>query len=352
MSAVREIVIAGRPIGAGHPPYVIAELSANHLQDFDRAMRILEASAAAGADAVKLQTYRPDTLTLDADGPQFRIEGGLWDGKRLYDLYDDAYMPWEWHAPLMKRGRELGVHVFSSPFDETAIDLLESLDVPAFKIASFEVVDLPLIRRAARSGKPLIVSTGMANEAEIAAALDAAGGRNAMLLHCVSGYPTPVQEANLGRIAALREAFGVPVGLSDHTMGTVVAVAAVALGACVIEKHITLQRADGGPDAAFSLEPHELETLCRDVRAAFDALQPQASQRARSEEGNVLFRRSLYVVADIAAGETFTPANVRSIRPGHGLAPKHYDDVIGRTALRALRRGEPLTRDAVKDFGA
>jgi pseudaminic acid synthase len=342
--------IAGRPIGAAHPPYVIAEISANHNGTLARAMEILEASAASGVDAVKLQTYRPDTITIDHDGPGFTIEGGPWHGRRLYDLYAEAHTPWEWHAPLFRRGRELGVAVFSSPFDSTAIDLLSSLDVPAYKIASFEAIDLPLIRLAASRGRPLVVSTGIADLAEIADAIAVAregGCEEICLLHCVSGYPTPAREANLLTIGDMAARFGVEVGLSDHTLGTAVPVAAVALGATVVEKHVTLRRVDGGPDAEFSLEPVELARMVADMRTAWEARGRIDYGRKPSEEGNAQFRRSLYVVADIAAGERLTELNVRSIRPGFGLAPRHLPDILGRRARRPVARGTPLGWDDI-----
>lgn len=346
-----ELVIAGRRIGSAHPPYIIAELSANHLGQLARAIETLEMAAAMGADAVKLQTYRADTITIDHDGPGFRIEGGLWDGRSLYELYEEAHMPWEWHAPLMQRGRELGVAVFSSPFDFTAIDFLARLDAPAYKIASFEAIDLPLIDKAVSKGKPLIVSTGMASLEEIgeahAHAKCSAGGM--ALLHCISGYPTPVREANLRTIPDLARRFpDAVIGLSDHTLGTVVATAAVACGAAIIEKHVTLARADGGPDAAFSLEPGELKALVADCRAAWEALGEPGGALTGSESANVVFRRSLYAVADIAKGETFNDANVRSIRPGFGMAPKRLPEIIGRRAARSIRRGEPMSGDMIE----
>ncbi len=335
--------IAGREIGAGHPPLVIAELSGNHNASLDRALRLIDAAAEAGAEAIKLQTYTPDTITLDHDGPGFRIEGGLWAGRTLHDLYREAQTPYEWHDALFAHARAHGLIVFSSPFDDTAVDLLESLDAPAFKIASFEAIDLPLIRRAARSGKPLIVSTGMTSETEIAEALEAAGGpERTALLHCVSAYPAKFADANLRAIPWLAERYGCLVGLSDHTPGTAAAVAAVALGACIVEKHFTLARADGGPDSEFSLEPDELTRLVDDCRNAWEALGEPALRRGEVESGNKQFRRSLYVVRDVAAGTLLTPEHVRSIRPGFGLAPKLLPVVLNRPAARDLKRGEPV----------
>jgi pseudaminic acid synthase len=311
---------------------------------------VMEEAKAAGADAVKLQTYTADTITIDHDGPDFLIKGGLWDGRRLYELYQEAHTPWDWHEVLFAKGRELGITVFSTPFDHTAVDLLESLQTPAYKIASFEMIDLPLIRCVGATGKPTIMSTGMASPEEIVEAVEAfraAGGRDLLLLHCVSGYPTPVQQSNLRRIPHLAAEFDCAVGLSDHTLGIEVAIAAVALGACLIEKHFTLRRSDGGPDAAFSLEPQELTALVRGARAAFEALGTGSAARAEVEQNSMVFRRSLYVVRDVAAGEAFTTENVRIIRPGYGLAPRHLPDILGRRARHALARGTALTRDAV-----
>ena len=341
----RPFVIQGRPIGPGHPPYLIAELSGNHKGELTRALALIDAAADAGADAVKLQTYTADTITIDHDGPGFLLTGGLWAGRTLHDLYREAHTPWDWHPALFARARERGIAIFSSPFDETAVDLLEGLDAPAFKIASFELNDLPLIRRVARSGRPLIVSTGLATLGEIAEAVEAAGDAPVALLHCVSGYPTPPEDCNLRTIPHLAEAFGVPAGLSDHTHGIAVPVAATALGAAVIEKHITLSRAEGGVDAAFSLEPAEFKAMVDAVRTAHAALGRVHYGVEPSEAGGRDYRRSLYVVADVAAGEALGAAAVRSIRPGFGLAPKHLPAVVGRRAARALRRGEPLAWD-------
>lgn len=337
--------INGRPIGPGQPPYIVAEISGNHKGDCERAFRIMEAAKEAGADAVKLQTYTADTITIDHDGPGFRIEGGLWHGRTLYDLYQEAHTPWEWHEALFAKGRELGLTVFSSVFDPTAVDFLEGLGTPAYKIASFEVIDIPLIRKAAATGKPLIISSGMADLREIGDAVSAAadaGAGGIAVLHCVSGYPTPPEESNLRTLPDLADKLEVVLGLSDHTLGTIVPVAAVALGAAIIEKHLTLSRADGGPDAAFSLEPAELDTLTEDCRTAWAALGEIQYARKPSEEANALFRRSLYAVEDIATGEPLTTRNVRSIRPGFGLPPKDLPKILGRFAACEIKRGTPL----------
>jgi N-acetylneuraminate synthase len=345
-----EFQIASRPIGSRHSPYVIAELSGNHNGELERALRLIDVAKAAGADAVKLQTYTADTITIDHDGPGFKIEGGLWSGRRLHELYREAHTPWDWHPALFAHARKIGIACFSSPFDPTAVDFLEKLEAPAYKIASFEIVDLPLIRYAARTGKPLVISTGMATAEEVkeaAAAAREGGAGGITLLHCVSGYPTPADEANLARIPLLADSYECPIGLSDHTLGTDVAIAATALGASVIEKHITLARADGGPDAAFSLEPDELAALVRGVRTAHVALGQADYGRAASEQANMAFRRSLYAVKDIATGEALTEENVRSIRPGYGLAPKHLPDLLGRRARHAIARGTPMSFDLV-----
>lgn len=345
---LRDVTIAGRPIGPGHPPYVICELSGNHNGSLDRALQMMEAAAATGCDAIKLQTYTPDTITIRHDGPGFRIKGGLWDGRTLHDLYREAHTPFEWHEALFTRARRLGVTVFSSPFDETAVELLEGLGAPAYKIASFEAVDLPLIARVARCGKPMIISTGMCNLGEIQDAVTAAranGCREIVLLHCVSSYPAVFEDANLATIPHLAAAFDVVAGLSDHTPGSAAPAAAIALGACVIEKHFTLARADGGPDAAFSLEPAEFRTLVEDCRNAWRAVGRVTYDIEGSEKANIVFRRSLYAVRPIARGEAFTKANVRSIRPGFGLAPKHLPRVLSHRASRDVSYGEPIAED-------
>jgi pseudaminic acid synthase len=347
-NAIASFSIAGRPIGPGHPPYVIAEMSGNHNGDIGRALALIDAAHAAGADAVKLQTYTADTLTLDHDGPGFTVEGGLWHGRKLHELYQEAHTPWDWHPRLFAHARDLGITVFSSPFDPTAVAFLQSLDAPAFKVASFEIVDTPLIALMAQTGKPLIISTGLASPTDIAEAVAAAreaGAREIVLLHCTSGYPTPPSQMHLRTLQHLGEAHGTLVGLSDHTMGTAVSVAAVALGACVIEKHFTLARADGGPDAAFSLEPDELARLVADCRDAWLALGSVHYEDVEAEAASRDHRRSLYVVADVARGDLLTTENVRSIRPGHGLAPKHLISALGRAATRDLKRGEPLAWD-------
>ncbi|WP_421189057.1 pseudaminic acid synthase [Aeromonas enteropelogenes] len=337
--------IAHQSIGPIQSPYVIAELSANHNGNLERALAIMTAAKEAGASAVKLQTYRPDTITLKSERPEFQIHGGLWDGHSLYDLYEWAHTPWEWHQALFAKGRELGLTVFSSPFDFSAVDLLESLDCPAYKIASFELVDLPLIRYAAQTGKPLIMSTGMANEAEIAAAVEMAlkhGNGQLALLHCVSGYPAPAAEYNLRAIPMLRQRFGVEVGLSDHTLGSATAIAATALGATLIEKHFTLARADGGPDCAFSMEPTELAELVASVNTAQAALGVADYQLTPSEQGNRAFRRSLYLVKEIAAGERLTEAHIKSVRPALGLPPADYDRLLGKRVTRDMSANQPL----------
>lgn len=341
--------IAGRRIGPDEPMYVIAELSANHLQDLDLAKEMVRAAAAAGADAVKLQTYTPDTITMDSSAPPFLIqEDSLWAGRRLYELYQDAYTPWEWHPQLASLAAEVGVHLFSSPFDLTAVDFLEQQDVPAYKVASFEIIDLELIRAVARTGKPLILSTGMASLAEIDEAVRtarSAGATELALLRCNSGYPAPVAEMDLRTIPHMAAAFGVPVGLSDHTRGIEAAVVARTLGAVILEKHFVLDRASGALDAEFSLEPREFAAMVTSVRAAEQMLGDVRYGPTAAEVPSVRHRRSLFVTEDVAAGERLSRENLRSIRPGDGLHPRHLDDVLGTPVTRDVPRGTPLTWD-------
>jgi len=341
------IQIGKKRIGPGLPVYIIAEMSANHIQDFDQAVRILHAAKEVGADAVKLQTYTPDTITINSDAEEFRIRGGtLWDGKTLYDLYREAYMPWEWQPKLKKIADEIGIDLFSSAFDPTSVDFLENeVGVPAYKVASFEIVDIPLIEKIARTGKPLIISTGMATLAEIEEAVQAArraGATQIALLKCTSAYPAPPEEMNLRTIPHMAEAFDVPVGLSDHTMGIAVPVAAVALGACIVEKHFTLSREIPGPDSGFSLEPEEFREMVNAIRIAEKALGKVHYKVGEREAKSRIFRRSLFVVKDIKEGEVFTEEHVRSIRPGYGLPPKFLKDVLGRRAACDIKRGTPL----------
>lgn len=348
----RSIQIGSRTIGPGAPVYVIAELSANHRQAFQHAVKIIEQAREAGADAVKLQTYTPDTITLRSDSELFRIgEGSLWSGRTLHDLYSEAFTPWEWQPRLQEAALALGLDLFSSPFDASAVEFLERMQVPAYKIASFELVDLPLIRLAAATGKPLIISTGMGTQQEIAEAVAAAreaGAGGLVLLKCTSSYPAAPEEMNLRTIPDLAERFDAAVGLSDHTTGVAVAAAAVSLGACVVEKHLTLRRADGGPDAAFSLEPHEFKQMVgaiRTVERALGRVQYGASER---EKASLRYRRSLFLSEDVAKGDILTAANVRSIRPAQGLAPKHYEQVLGRRAASAAKAGTPLSWDLIE----
>lgn len=345
-----EFEIAGRKIGSSFPPYLIAELSGNHNGDLSRAMRLIECAAKSGADAVKIQTYRPDTITLDYDGPGFVVEDGPWRGRSLYELYEEAHTPWEWHKPLFAKARAVGITLFSSPFDMSAVEMLEELGAPAYKIASFEAVDTNLIRRVAETGKPIIISTGLASMSEIQEALAAAkcsGGEQLALLHCVSAYPAPAMDANLASISLLRASFELEVGLSDHTLGITVAVASVALGASIVEKHLTLSRKDGGPDAGFSIEPAEFLELRTQATIAWQAIGTGNPGPPPSEESNRIFRRSLYIVEDIKAGDTLTERNVKSIRPGLGLPPKYLGDVLGLTARADVSRGTPLSWDLV-----
>ncbi|CAD7530860.1 pseudaminic acid synthase [Aeromonas hydrophila] len=340
-----QFTINGREIGPNSPPYIIAELSGNHNGQLDRALALVDAAADAGADAIKLQTYTADTMTIDCDLPDFHIQGGLWDGHTLYDLYTLAHTPWEWHQPLFERAKSRGLTIFSTPFDESAVDFLEELGTPAYKIASFEITDLPLLSYIAQQGKPVIISSGMSTEIEIAKALTILrenGCSQILLLHCVSGYPTPLADINLKRITRLAETFSVPIGLSDHTLGNTAAQLAIALGAVAIEKHLTLARADGGPDAEFSLEPHELKELCSQAKLCWQALGSGKSGDNQAEQANLRFRRSLYFVADIPAGTTIKPEHIRRIRPGYGLPPDALPIVIGKITRTDIRRGKAV----------
>lgn len=343
-----KIIIADREISRNQPPYVIAELSANHNGKLETARKIIEEAAKAGADAVKLQTYRPDTITLDSDADEFKIKGGLWDGRTLYELYEEAHMPWDWHKPLFEHAKKVDIPIFSSPFDRTAVDLLEDLNAPAYKIASFEAVDLPLIRYVASTGKPMIISTGMANAEEIEEAITAAyeGGCSELaILHCVSGYPAPAEDYNLRTITDMIDRFGLVTGLSDHTLDNSTAITSIALGASIIEKHFTLDRNGGGPDDSFSLEPNELAALCRDTKTAWKALGQIDYGRKSSEIGNVQFRRSLYFVKDMKTGEIISEDCIRSVRPGYGLAPKYLSSVIGKKMLCDISAHTPVKID-------
>jgi N-acetylneuraminate synthase len=353
MSNYAEIKISGRAIGRGHAPFVIAEMSGNHNQSLDRALEIVEAAAKTGAHALKIQTYTPDTMTLDLDEREFHIgdPNSLWAGTSLYRLYGEAYTPWEWHKPIFDRARELGMIPFSTPFDDTAVDFLESLDVPCYKIASFENTDLPLIRRVAATGKPLIISTGMASIAELDDTVRAAreaGCKDLILLKCTSTYPATAENTNILTIPHLRELFDCEVGLSDHTMGGGVSVASVALGATVVEKHFTLSRADGGVDSAFSMEPAEMAQLVVETERAWQALGQVAYGPTEAEKKSIQFRRSLYIVKDLKAGDTLTKDNVRAIRPGLGLSTKYYGVLLGKRVVRDIPRGTAASWDMLQ----
>lgn len=348
MSGCKLIEIDGRKIGYQQPPYIVAEMSANHNGQLERALKTIQMAKQMGANAIKLQTYTPDSLTIKSDKPDFQLKGGLWDGYDLYSLYEWAQTPYEWHKPMFEHARKLGITCFSTPFDETAVNLLEDLNAPAYKIASFEAVDLPLISYVAQTGKPMIISTGMATYEEITEAVETArqhGCNDIVLLHCISAYPAPPEQSNLLTIPDLVNAFDVVAGLSDHTMGTTVSIAAIALGASLIEKHVTLSRDDKGPDSEFSLEPGELKALCSETRVAWEALGAAGYERKPVEEESVKYRRSLYVVCDISKGETLSRENIRSIRPGYGLPPKNLNDVLGKKAKRDLVKGDALQWD-------
>ncbi|WP_396232477.1 pseudaminic acid synthase [Acinetobacter baumannii] len=346
----KKITINNRDIGTDFPPYVIAELSANHNGRLETALKIIEEAKRCGADAIKLQTYSADTITLNSQNEEFMIRGGLWDGQSLYELYQKAQMPWEWHKPLFDHARALDITIFSSPFDRTAVDLLEDLNAPAYKIASFEAVDLPLIKYVASTGKPMIISTGMADKEEIGEAIQAAydgGCKELVVLHCVSGYPAPAEDYNLLTMVDMAKSFNVPVGLSDHTLDNTTAITSVALGACLIEKHFTLDRNGGGPDDSFSLEPKELQQLCQGAKTAWQALGRVDYGRKSSEQGNAQFRRSLYFVRDLKAGDVIDESSIRSVRPGFGLPPKFYDEILGRKVTQDIEKNSPVKLEVI-----
>lgn len=335
--------INNRIIGPNQPPYIIAELSANHNGSFENALKTIDAAKKCGADAIKIQTYTADTMTIDCDLPDFMVKGGLWDGFKLYDLYKSAETPYEWHEEIFAHAKKIGITIFSTPFDETAVDLLEKLNTPAYKIASFEIVDLPLIKYVAKTGKPIILSTGMASEDEIEEAIKTArdsGCNQLVLLHCISSYPAPIDQANIKQISKLIERFNVIAGLSDHTLGTTASVAAVAQGASIIEKHFTLDRKEKGPDSEFSLEPIDLKKLCLDAKNAWLSLGNPGFKRQRAEEGSRIFRRSLYFVKDLKKGHVINYNDVRRIRPGNGLPPKYLEKIIGKTLIKNVTKGQ------------
>jgi len=347
----KEFIIKDRKIGDNQPVYIIAEMSANHNQDFEQAVKIIHAAKEAGADAVKLQTYTPDTITLDCDNDYFRIKGTIWEGKNLYKLYDEAYTPWDWQPKLKQVADKLGLHLFSSPFDHSAVDFLESMDVPAYKVASFELVDLPLLRKIGATGKPIIMSVGMASLAEIDEAVNTvrdAGATQVALLKCTSAYPAMPEDANLRTILHLAQTFGVVAGISDHTLGSAVAVASVALGASIVEKHFTLSRYDSGPDSSFSMEPKEFKSLVEDIRTVEKALGKVSYAITEQQKVSRVFRRSLFAVKDIGKGEVLTVENVRSIRPGDGLHTRYWDYVLEAKSSRDIKRGTPLTLDMIQ----
>ena len=352
MNNSQAIMINGRKIGLDCLPYVIAEMSANHNGSIDSAYRLIHAAKMAGADAVKMQTYTPDTITLNSSSEEFTIRGGLWDGRTLYDLYREAYTPWEWHKPLFEYAKKLEITIFSSPFDCTAVDLLEDLNAPAYKIASCEAIDLPLIRYVSKTGKPVIISTGMANADEIKEAICAAreGGCDQLaILHCVSGYPAPPSDYNLRTIPDMIARFGLVTGLSDHTIDNVTAISSIALGSSIIEKHFTLNRDGGGPDDSFSLEPNELADLCLGVKTSWQTLGKIDYGLKSSEQGSVKFRRSLYFTKSLKAGEVITENDIRSVRPGYGVAPKYFNDFIGKKVLGDIEKNTPVTWGSVSD---
>ena len=344
------ISINDRKIGPNFCPYIIAEMSANHNGSIDNAFKIIDIAKASGADAVKLQTYHPDTITMNMSTPEFIINGGLWDGQSLYELYESAFMPWEWHKPLFDHAKKRDITIFSSPFDSTAVDLLEDLNAPAYKIASFEAIDLPLIEYVAKTGKPMIISTGMADSEEIEEAILTAqqsGCKQLAILHCVSGYPAPADDYNLNTLTDMRKKFGLVTGLSDHTTDNITAITSIALGASIIEKHVTLDKNGGGPDDSFSLEPEDLKQLCIGAKNAWSALGKVDYSKKTSEKENAKFRRSLYFIKDIDQGEVISEEHIKSIRPGYGLAPKHYKEIIGKTTSQKILLGTAVSWDHI-----
>ncbi|MBU1196535.1 MAG: pseudaminic acid synthase [Proteobacteria bacterium] len=347
---MKTIKINNRQITSGNPAYIIAEMSANHNKNFDTAVKIIEEAKKAGADAIKLQTYTPETITLDCDNDCFRIKGTIWQGKNLFQLYKEAFTPWEWQPKLKKIADDLNIDLFSTPFDDTAVDFLEKMNVPAYKIASFELIDLPLLKKVAATGKPVIMSTGMASLDEIREAVNALKENNChqiALLKCTSAYPALPEEANLKTIPDLSKTFNVPAGLSDHTMGSTVAVTSIALGACIIEKHFCLSRKDSGPDASFSMEPDEFTQMVKDIRTAEKAIGKVSYELTEGQEKSKAFRRSLFAVENIKKGDLFTPKNIRSIRPGNGLPPKHLEAILGKKAKTDIQKGTPLTSELI-----
>ena len=347
------IEINGRKIGEAYPPYIIAEMSANHNGEINNAFRIIDMAKECGADAVKLQTYRPDTITMNIRKPEFMIKGGLWDGQSLYELYEKAFMPWDWHKPLFDYAKKIGITIFSSPFDSTAVDLLEDLNTPAYKIASFEAIDIPLIKYVAKTKKPMIISTGMANFDEIQEAVDAAlesGCTELAVLHCVSGYPAPAEDYNLKTMVNMQQRFGLVTGLSDHTIENTTAIVSVGLGASIIEKHVTLDRNAGGPDDSFSLESGELKSLCDKTKIAWSSVGRVDYGKKSSEIGNIQFRRSLYVAESLSSGDVITENNVKSIRPGYGLAPKYMAEIVGKRINKNMAAGDSLQSEDIEGF--
>lgn len=347
-----EIVIDGRAIGPGYPPYIIAELSANHNGSLEQALDTISMAKDRGADAIKLKTYSADTMTIDCNRDDFQIHGGAWDGYTLYDLYKQTQTPPAWHEAMFAHARKIGVTVFSTPFDESAVDLLEDLNAPAYKIASFESIDLPLIHYVAKTGKPMIISTGMEDSEEIGETIAAArdgGCKDLILLHCISCYPSTIEQANLLTIPDMAKKFGVQVGLSDHSISNIPSIASVALGATVVEKHVTMDRNDEGPDSAFSIEPDELLALCNDTKRTWSALGNAGYEIEPDESKNLAFRRSIYFVKSLKAGETITSEHIRRIRPGYGLKPKYYDQLIGRTVTKDIERGEATSWELIND---